>query len=237
MLFDVVRLGKKPIEPLSMGAKERMSALQDIVQYLPQEKFRLPETAENPEAAKKLWEDITGGKHPRTHEGVVAWPMEAGKKPIKVKAYPEADVWIKGVLPGEGRLKGLAAGGFEYSNAPEGDVVGNVGTGFDEHTRRDMFKDPESWVGRMARIKSQGKFPSGAHRAPVFVARHEDYPAKAASLTERIKGRHLRMLKDRVLQFLGMGDFAPKHYTKKVAPTVREPQHSMDPGTGDDDGW
>jgi ATP-dependent DNA ligase len=118
--------------------------------------------------------------------------MEAGKKPIKVKAYPEADVWIKGVLPGEGRLKNTGAGGFEYSTSPEGPIVGNVGTGFNEQTRQEMHKDPESWVGRMARIKSQGQFPSGAHRAPVFIARHEDYPLKAASapLTAVIKSRH-----------------------------------------------
>lgn len=190
MIFDVVRLGKTPVAPLSMGAEERMQKLKEILPHLPEGKFRLPETAADPEEARKLWERITSGAHPLTREGVVAWPKEPGKKPIKVKVMPESDVWVKGVFPGEGKLQGAAAGGFEYSTAPQGPVVGRVGTGFTEQTRKEMWDDPESWVGRMARIRSQEKFPSGAHRVPSFLALHEDMPMKTASLSSTLKRRH-----------------------------------------------
>lgn len=192
MIFDVVRLGDKPVPPLSMGAKERMQTLKEILPYLPKKKFRLPETATSPEASKVLWEKITGGRHEPTREGVVAWPKEPGIKPLKVKVMPESDVWIKGIFPGEGKYTSTGAGGFEYSTSPEGPIAGRVGTGFTDQTRQDMLKDPESWVGRMARIRSQDQFPSGAHRAPAFISRHEDYPLKEASLTRILTQRHAK---------------------------------------------
>jgi hypothetical protein len=52
-----------------------------------------------------------------------------------------------------------------------------------------MLTDPEGWVGRMARIRSMGQFPGGAHRAPAFLALHEDYPSKMASLVSIIRKR------------------------------------------------
>lgn len=182
MLFDVVRLGKQPIEPNTLSAEERMQHLQRILPMLPKDQFHLPQTEAEPAEQKRMWEDITAGKNPRTQEGIVAWPTEGGKPPVKVKTMPEADVWIKNIFPGEGKYQGTGAGGFEYSNEPKGDIVGRVGTGFSDETRREMHESPDLWTERMARIKSQGKFPdSGAHRAPVFIARHEDYPLAEAT--------------------------------------------------------
>jgi hypothetical protein len=192
MLFDVVRYGKEPAVDLTPA--EREEKLKSILPLLPKGKFHLPETARDPEAAKALWEKITSGQHPRTSEGIIGWPLEAGKKPVKVKTYPESDVWVRGVFPGEGKLKDTAAGGFEYGLSPEGPVVGRVGTGFTEVTRREMFEDPKSWEGRMARIRSQGRFPSGAHRAPAFLSLHEDYPSKMAAYLVRgaLRSGHAR---------------------------------------------
>jgi hypothetical protein len=181
MLFDIVRLGKQPIPPASLPAAERMAKLTEIMKVLPKDKFHLPETAQTPEEAKALWERISTGKHPLTSEGVVAWPT-AGGPPKKVKVLPESDVWVRSIFPGEKRLAGTGAGGFEYSTAPEGPVVGRVGTGFSEDVRKEMLQDPEGWLGRMARIRAQGKYPSGAYRAPAFLGLHEDYPVAPAGL-------------------------------------------------------
>lgn len=180
MLFDVVRLGKQPIPPGSLTAAERQARLEEIMKVLPADRFHLPETAKTPEEAKALWERISTGKHPLTSEGIVAWPS-AGGLPRKAKVLPESDVWIRSIFPGEKRLAGKGAGGFEYSLAPEGPVVGRVGTGFSEATREEMLKDPEGWLGRMARIRAQARFPSGAYRAPAFLGLHEDYPLKTPS--------------------------------------------------------
>ena len=182
MVFDVVRLGKNPVGP--MGAEERLAKLTEISKYLPKNKFMLPETAQTPEQARELYRRIVSGEHPLTREGIVGWPIEPGKKPIKVKPRPESDVWVRNIFPGEKGLEGVGAGGFEYSLSPEGPIVGRVGTGFTQQTREEMLKDPESWVGRLARISSLEKFPSGAHRAPSFTALHEDYPMKKVGATE-----------------------------------------------------
>lgn len=179
MPFDIVRHGKETVPPLSLSAEERMNRLREIVKHLPQNKFRLPETAQTPLEAKSLVETIKRRMHPRTQEGVIAWPREAGKAPVKAKFTPEADVWVKNIFPGGGKLTGSGAGGFEYSLSPTGPVVGRVGTGFSDEVRREMLADPEGWLNRMARIRAQDKFPSGAYRAPAFIALHEDYPMKA----------------------------------------------------------
>lgn len=181
-LFDIVRLGKKPIAPGSMGAQERLEKLREFTKVLPPSQFHIPETATTPEAGRKLWEEVTTGKNPRTSEGVIGWPVAPGKKPIKAKATPEADVFVRNVFPGQGRLAGSSAGGFDYSRGPDSPVVGRVGTGFSDETRKNMLADPDSYVGRLARIRSQGTFPSGAHRAPSFISLHEDYPMKSAAL-------------------------------------------------------
>jgi hypothetical protein len=118
-----------------------------------------------------MWQRIKAGDQPLTEEGVVFQPREGGK-PIKAKLRPERDVWVKNIVPGK-----AGAAAFEYSTSPTGPVVGKVGTGFTPKTRQEMLENPEAWIGRMARIESQGQFPSGAHRAPAFIALHEDYPA------------------------------------------------------------
>ena len=178
MPFDVVRYGKTPIPALSLSQEERMNKLREVLTFLPRSKFRLPESAETPAAARSLVETIKHRMHPRTQEGVIGWPKEPGKAPVKAKFTPEADVWVRNVFPGAGRLTGSGAGGFEYSLSPEGPIVGRVGTGFSEEARKEMLQDPEGWLNRMARIKAQDRFPSGAYRAPAFIALHEDYPMK-----------------------------------------------------------
>lgn len=167
MPFDIVGEEDKPYA-------ERLQKLQRITELLPKDQFHLPESATTLEEQRKLWETIRSGQHPLTSEGIVAWPKEG--RPTKVKLTPEADVWVKGVVPGKGRLAG-SAGGFEYSTSPEGQSVGRVGSGLTDASRREMMQEPEKWLGRMARIRAQGKFPSGAYRAPTFIARHEDYAA------------------------------------------------------------
>ena len=181
MLFDVAGEQDKPYA-------ERLAKLQQVISFLPKEKFHLPETATEPPAMRKLWEGISTGKNPLTSEGIVSWPEKG--LPTKVKVLPESDVWVKGVFPGEKGLASVGAGGFEYGTSPEGPVVGRVGTGFSGEARKQMLADPEGWVGRMARIRSMGQFPGGAHRAPSFLALHEDYPSKVAGLVGIVKARH-----------------------------------------------
>lgn len=142
--------------------------LEDVMQYLPQEKFMLPEEARTYEDARSMLEQIRSGRHPLTQEGVVVHPQLG--TPSKIKFRPEEDVEIAGVFPGEGKYKDVGAGGFTYK--ADG-AEGRVGTGLTDAFRKELFAHPELYLGRTARITSQGQFPSGLHRAPSFISLHE----------------------------------------------------------------
>jgi len=179
-LFDVQQLGSTPVDFHKTPYAERRKMLEDILPFLPQGKFHLAEQVDTPEAARALWEQIRTGQHPEGHhEGIVIHPPTG--KPMKAKLRDEHDVHIVRVVPGEGKYKGTAAGGFAYALEPGGPEIGLVGTGFGDETRRAMLANPEDYVGRVARVIAQEQFPSGALRAPAFLGLHEDYPGKEAA--------------------------------------------------------
>jgi len=188
MLYDIQQLGKEPIAKETPYA-ERLAMLRKVLSHLPEDVFHAPEEATTPEGAKSLWREIAEGRHPLTEEGIVI--HDPPGKPKKIKLLDEHDVWITGVFPGEGKYRDTGAGGFTYSRGPDGPTIGRVGTGLSDELRRELQTDPDAFIGRMARIKSQGAFPSGALRAPALHALHEDYPlqeSKAASDDDMICG-------------------------------------------------
>lgn len=146
--------------------------LEELLGYLPANKFKLPEDVRTAEEASRLLEQIQTGKHPLTREGMVIHPAEGGT-PIKVKFRPEQDVFVRDVYRGEGKYEGVGAGGFRYSRTPEGPIVGNVGSGLSDELRRELLRNPELYFGRRARVSAQEAFPSGALRAPSLIALHE----------------------------------------------------------------
>jgi ATP-dependent DNA ligase len=171
MLFDVVEMGGKPLK--DWPYQNRFELLQKLVKYLPQDVFTLPENITNKDLAMQLLKQIKAGKHPLTREGIILWTE---KGPVKVKFRKDYDVYIRKVFPGTGKYADGYAGGFYYSYTPTGRIVGKVGTGFDDEMRKDMWEHPEYYLGRRARVIAQEKYPSGALRAPSFLALHEDYP-------------------------------------------------------------
>lgn len=181
-LFDI--LDESGVEKgLSSPRSEIRAQIQEALKFLP-DTFHEPEYAYTKAEKKKMWKAVTSNKDPLTREGVVGFPTQGGT-PVKVKPRVEADVWVRNTFPGEGKYKGRGAGGFEYSLSPSGPIVGKVGTGIDDKTRKDMWEHPEDFVGRMARIEHQEQFPSGAYRAPSYIALHEDYPLAKSSAASR----------------------------------------------------
>jgi len=165
---------------------QQMARLQEIVKSLPRDVFNLPPTETDPQRARELYEKIRSGKFPLTGEGIVATPL-AGGKPSKVKFRQEQDVWIRNIFPAVISSGPPRAGGFEYSYTPEGETIGRVGGGFSHETLRDMLANPDKYVGRMARVASQGRFPkTTALRAPGFISLHEDYPADAKTAEAKL---------------------------------------------------
>lgn len=183
-LFGAKQVGGKPWE--GKTHEETRKIIQGALKYLPKDVFSEPPYASTPEEKKRMWESITAHKFPLTREGVVGLPVSGGT-PTKVKPVTDYDVHIREIFPQvEGALKGKTAGGFKYSTTPTGPVVGEVGTGVTNEERKRMFEHPEEYVGRVARITAQEQYPSGAYRAPSYIARHEDYPVKAASSTDEL---------------------------------------------------
>lgn len=176
-LFDIQQLGKTPVDFKTVPYAERRRMLEKVLPYLPQEYFELTPEARTKEEAKQLWEQIRSGQHPMTREGLVVHPSVG--RPYKAKLLEDQDVHIRGVFPGAGKYKDVGAGGFEYALQPGGPVVGRVGTGLSDDLRRDLWSAPDAYIGRTARVRSQGAFPSGALRAPALIALHEDISKQA----------------------------------------------------------
>lgn len=134
----------------------------------------LPPVARTEEEKRKLLVDIERGRLPETKEGVILHRIDGVAPPTKVKFKPQHDVYVREVFD---KPRGAArghAGGFAYSMEPDGPIVGRVGTGFSHSTRKDMLENPDKYVGRVAKVKSQGPFRSGALRAPSFDEWHID---------------------------------------------------------------
>lgn len=170
MLFDIARKGKQSLSDLPY--EERLKVLGELFHKLPnQEQFHLPETVKGPKAAIKMLKKIQGGKHPLTTEGLIVRHQDGTT--AKAKLVDEQDVFIRNIFAGEGKYQGKAAGGFSYSLVPNGPAVGKVGTGLDDITRKMLFDDPAKFIGRTARIHTQGQYPTGAYRSPSFISLHE----------------------------------------------------------------
>lgn len=134
----------------------------------------MPLVARTPEEKQQLMKDIEKGKLPETKEGVVLHRVDGNAPPTKVKFKPQDDVYVRDVFSRErGKARGHA-GGFAYSVTPDGPIVGRVGTGFNHSTRKDMLDNPDRYIGRVAKVHSQGPYRSGALRAPSFDEWHID---------------------------------------------------------------
>lgn len=153
--------------------EDKLKALRDVTRGT-KGLVELPPVARTESEKRQLMTDIESGKFPETREGTVLHRTDSAAPPTKVKFKPQDDVYVREVFSkSRGKARGHA-GGFAYSVTPDGPVVGRVGTGFDHKTRKDMLDNPEKYVGRVAKVKSQGPFPSGALRAPSFDEWHID---------------------------------------------------------------
>jgi hypothetical protein len=180
LVFDIHQLGESPTA--AMPYAQRLAKLKEILPLLPSsETFHAPEEARTPVEARALFERIRAGQHPLTSEGLVVHSPTG--VPSKIKFMEDHDVHVRSIFPGEGKYEGIGAGGFNYSHEPEGPIIGRVGTGLSDEMRRDLLENQDDYVGRVARVQAQQKFPSGSLRAPSFISFHEDYPARQAAQT------------------------------------------------------
>lgn len=169
--FDVVKHKGRDVSQKPYA--EKLKILQEVTQNVPG--IEMPPMAASAREKLRLIKKIKDGKLPHTAEGTVQWDLHrAGAAPRKAKIRPDQDVYVKDVFTkSRGEARGHA-GGFTYSTTPGGPAVGRVGTGFDHRTRADMQRNPGRYVGRVAKVESQGAHKSGALRAPAFKEWHID---------------------------------------------------------------
>jgi superfamily II DNA or RNA helicase len=153
--------------------KTKLSLIQRISDALPE--LHTAETAFTPEQKKALVDKIKSGNHPDTKEGVVQWDLnKPSGNPSKLKFRDNFEVYVRDIFPAvdkNGKEKN-EAGGFSFSWKPTSKIVGTVGTGFSKDKRIDMLKNPDNYIGTVARVKSSQKYESGALRAPSFYSMH-----------------------------------------------------------------
>lgn len=169
--FDVESIG--PAQGADIPWVEKRRALHALAGAHKQ--VELPPTAITPEGKRSLLDLVKAGKLPETREGVVVHSMSGGT-PKKSKFKDDFDVYVRSIFPAisaRGRDLGRA-GGFEWSDTPDGPILGRVGTGMDHALLKRMAKNPEEFIGRAARVTAQERLPSGALRAPAFEGWHLD---------------------------------------------------------------
>lgn len=173
--IDVVRYKGRDIS--SAPFAEKMEVLREVNKAT-NGAIELPIAARTPEEKAKLLDSVKAGKLPETKEGVVLHDLTSSVM-MKAKVRPDTDVYVREISPPLTENKG-GASGFRYSFEPTGPVIGSVGTGFSQQLRRDMLKNPEKFVGRVAKVQSAGQHVSRGGRlgaligSPAFKEWHID---------------------------------------------------------------
>lgn len=103
-------------------------------------------------------------------EGKIVW---RNGEPFKVKNRPDYDYIVRDIFTANTKSSTPRAGGIIASESPSG-VTTRIGTGFTHTELEDMIKNPNEYIGRVAKINAMEKYPSGKLRAPSFNAWHID---------------------------------------------------------------
>lgn len=101
---------------------------------------------------KKMFSEVLS----KGHEGLI---IRTDRSIYKVKSKENYDTKITGVKEGKGKFKGMLG----YLETP----LGNVGTGFTNKERVDMYSD--HLIGETIEVEAMGLTPSGKFRHPRFV--------------------------------------------------------------------
>ena len=89
---------------------------------------------------------------------------------MKLKAFHDVDLPIEGFVEGSGRHRGkLGAVVVDYNG-----VNVQVGSGFSDKLREQIWNDRENFTGRIIEIRYQEVTPDGSLRFPTFVCFRND---------------------------------------------------------------
>lgn len=165
VIFDVVRYKGRDMEDAPY--EEKLKVLEEVQRRVP--RLKLPPMARTEREKERLLSRIQAGKEPITQEGIIAWNLDS-PRPTKAKFRPDVDAEVVGITPGRGKHEGRI--GALQVRLPGRDAVTNVGTGLSDQLRAQIAANPQSVIGRVAKIRTQQVFESGKLRAPSFGGFH-----------------------------------------------------------------
>jgi len=160
--YDVLQYKGKPFS--DRPYQEKLQILQDISKRVPQ--LSPPPLAFTPQEKRRLMAQVSFKQHPLTEEGFVVYNLDQSV-PQKAKFQEDYDVYIREILPGDGR-NANRMGRVGYSTTPGGPVIGYVGGGFSDPLRQDMWDRPKHYIDKPIRVYGLGKSLGGVIRSPQF---------------------------------------------------------------------
>lgn len=149
---------------------KKLILLQTIVKNNPF--LKLVPLSKTESEKKKLIDSIKTNKHKLTREGVIFFNTKTSI-PSKVKFDTEHKVYIRGIQTGKGKFS-ESTGGITYSYKKDGPIIGIIGGGFTEAQRKDMYNNPDKYIGKKANIRAHEKLKSSSLRMPIFLNWVED---------------------------------------------------------------
>lgn len=152
-LIDVDRFEGKDMR--NTPYKEKRKVLEMIASKNPD--FHLPDTAFTQKEKSFLLKKVLSKLHPQSKEGLVIHDIFSPERPFaKAKIIDEHDIHVVDIFKEEGVKPGRKpmAGGIIYSWDEGGKPVGKIGTGFNHAEKEDMLKNPDKYIGRVARVKA-----------------------------------------------------------------------------------
>lgn len=176
-LFDYLPLEEWVAGKTAMSCHDRREALLDKMTVVDIDfKLVVPVDRENIppnyEEIKKIHDrHVANG-----YEGAMVKDLNApyrfgrGYEVMKLKVFHDADLQIKSLEEGTGKHSGkLGSVTVEFNGV---DV--RVGSGFSDDERVEVWKDPDSFVGRVIEVRYQEVTPDGSLRFPVFACFRND---------------------------------------------------------------
>ena len=163
IIYDVIKYKGKDVsqEPY----ERKLELINKITDEMPQ--LHAAPVARTPLEKDILLRQLHAKAHPLTHEGFVIYDLDK-PVPMKAKFVEDYDVYLRDVLPGQGRLSS-SMGRVAYSLKPGGPVTGYVGGGFSDKLRQEIWKNPKKFINLPMKVYAQAQLPSGALRMPEFL--------------------------------------------------------------------
>lgn len=157
--FEVVKYKGKDFSQFT--PEERIKIVDEVANAIPNSYIKPPERKRPTESLRDFYERIVANNG----EGIVLQDRTTGEF-LKKKNRIDYDLKIKDVLEGDGRLKNHM--GSLVLEDRSGTEVGNVGTGFSDSMRKEIFENKKKYIGQLVKITSDKPLVAKSLRGPAF---------------------------------------------------------------------